>query len=179
MYTCVLPARAAQVKSSASTLSHLYWSSLLTSTPGRPSLTAMAQQKMEKKPFERLPLDVVPINYKLELKPDLNAFTFQGKLEITVKVLICVYEFCLVYVVFVTGVVLSVLQVSKVTRMVVMNCADIDIQSAKCAQGDLSESGGGGGPVSILGGRGGVSYILCYRESECIVHVLYRNSGVH
>ena len=40
----------------------------------------------EKKPFERLPTDVVPVNYKVELRPDLAAFTFQGKLEITVKV---------------------------------------------------------------------------------------------
>lgn len=73
----------------------------------------MAQQQAEKKPFERLPVDVVPINYKVELKPDLQAFTFQGKLEITVKV-------------------------SKATRVVVMNCAEIEIQSAKCAQGDLT-----------------------------------------
>lgn len=40
----------------------------------------------EKKPFERLPTDVVPVNYKLELRPDLKAFTFLGKLEITAKV---------------------------------------------------------------------------------------------
>ena len=44
------------------------------------------QQQTEKKPFERLPVDVVPVNYKLELKPDLAAFTFQGQLEITVQV---------------------------------------------------------------------------------------------
>ena len=51
--------------------------------------TGMAQQQQEekeKKPFERLPVDVVPVNYKLELKPDLTAFTFQGQLEITVQV---------------------------------------------------------------------------------------------
>lgn len=46
----------------------------------------MAQQQTEKKPFQRLPVDVIPINYKVELKPDLQAFTFQGKLEITVQV---------------------------------------------------------------------------------------------
>ena len=40
----------------------------------------------EKKPFERLPTDVVPVNYKVELRPDLKAWTFQGKLEITAKV---------------------------------------------------------------------------------------------
>lgn len=46
----------------------------------------MSEQQSEKKPFQRLPVDVIPINYKVELKPDLQAFTFQGKLEITVKV---------------------------------------------------------------------------------------------
>lgn len=40
----------------------------------------------EKKPFERLPTDVVPSNYKVELKPDLKAFTFEGKLEVTADV---------------------------------------------------------------------------------------------
>ena len=40
----------------------------------------------EKKPFERLPTDVVPTNYKLELQPDLKEFKFSGKLEITVDV---------------------------------------------------------------------------------------------
>ena len=38
------------------------------------------------KQFERLPSDVLPVNYKVELQPDLNAFTFKGKLEITAKV---------------------------------------------------------------------------------------------
>ena len=42
----------------------------------------------EKKPFERLPVDVVPINYKLELQPDLDTFKFRGKLEITVQVML-------------------------------------------------------------------------------------------
>lgn len=46
-------------------------------------LTVMSE---EKKPFERLSTDVVPVNYKVELRPDLKAFTFQGKLEITAKV---------------------------------------------------------------------------------------------
>ena len=40
----------------------------------------------EKRPFERLPSDVVPVNYKLELRPDLAKFTFQGKLDIKAKV---------------------------------------------------------------------------------------------
>ena len=39
------------------------------------------------KQFERLPTDVLPVNYKMEIQPDLSTFTFKGKLEITAKVL--------------------------------------------------------------------------------------------
>ena len=42
--------------------------------------------KVEAPQFERLPTDVTPVNYKLELQPDLEAFTFTGKLDITAKV---------------------------------------------------------------------------------------------
>ena len=41
----------------------------------------------EKKPFQRLPKDVVPRNYTLELTPDLKGFTFGGKLKIDAEVL--------------------------------------------------------------------------------------------
>lgn len=44
----------------------------------------MSEEK--KKPFERLPTNVVPRNYKIELTPDLKAFTFKGKLEVTADV---------------------------------------------------------------------------------------------
>ncbi len=40
----------------------------------------------EKKPFERLPKKVVPVNYELRLQPDLKNFTFDGNEDITVKV---------------------------------------------------------------------------------------------
>lgn len=53
---------------------------------GHRSVSRLGSMSEEKKPFERLPTDVVPVNYKVELRPDLAAFTFQGKLEITVKV---------------------------------------------------------------------------------------------
>lgn len=46
----------------------------------------MADEKQAKKPFERLPTNVLPRNYKLELKPDLKKFTFEGQLEITAEV---------------------------------------------------------------------------------------------
>lgn len=40
----------------------------------------------DRRPFERLPADVRPVNYGLCLKPDLIDFTFEGKLEATVEV---------------------------------------------------------------------------------------------
>lgn len=50
-------------------------------------ISAFTDKKMpEKKPFERLPLDVVPVNYVLQLEPDLQAFTFVGHEDIAVEV---------------------------------------------------------------------------------------------
>ncbi|XP_075438209.1 puromycin-sensitive aminopeptidase-like protein [Ascaphus truei] len=59
----------------------------------------------DRRPFERLPADVRPVNYGLCLKPDLIDFTFEGKLEAAV-------------------------QVTNATNQIVMNCADIDIITA-------------------------------------------------
>ena len=39
-----------------------------------------------KKPFERLPTNVVPVNYALQLTPDLQQFTFSGTVTIDVQV---------------------------------------------------------------------------------------------
>ena len=49
----------------------------------------------EKKPFQRLPTDVVPRNYKIELRPDLEKFSFQGKLDISVEVH-CIYIYIII-----------------------------------------------------------------------------------
>ncbi|XP_053553656.1 puromycin-sensitive aminopeptidase [Bombina bombina] len=66
----------------------------------------------DRRPFERLPADVRPINYGLCLKPDLIDFTFEGKLEADVEV-------------------------THATNQIVMNCADIDIITASYApEGD-------------------------------------------
>ncbi|XP_028674237.1 puromycin-sensitive aminopeptidase [Erpetoichthys calabaricus] len=62
----------------------------------------------EKRPFERLPSDVRPVNYGLSLKPDLIDFTFEGKLE-------------------------AIVEVTQPTNQIVMNCADIDIITATFA----------------------------------------------
>ena len=40
-----------------------------------------------KKPFERLPANVIPVNYALQLTPDLQQFTFTGTVTIDVQVL--------------------------------------------------------------------------------------------
>ena len=40
-----------------------------------------------KKPFERLPANVIPENYALHVTPDLQQFTFTGTVNIDVQVL--------------------------------------------------------------------------------------------
>ncbi|KAG2460657.1 PSA aminopeptidase, partial [Polypterus senegalus] len=70
----------------------------------------------EKRPFERLPSDVRPVNYGLSLKPDLIDFTFEGKLEASVEV-------------------------TQPTNQIVMNCADIDIITATFAPEGAEGSG--------------------------------------
>lgn len=59
-----------------------------------------------KKDFQRLPTDVIPVNYCLELKPDLQNFTFDGKVRITVDV-------------------------KKVTKQVKLNAAELTINGAQ------------------------------------------------
>jgi hypothetical protein len=63
----------------------------------------------EKKPFERLPKDVVPVHYNLRLRPFLKTFKFDGTETIEVKV-------------------------EKPTKEVRLHCADIVIKEAsfKC-----------------------------------------------
>ncbi|XP_003222532.2 puromycin-sensitive aminopeptidase [Anolis carolinensis] len=82
------------------------------SSPASDSSCAAAATMPEKRPFERLPAEVRPINYGLCLKPDLIDFTFEGKLEAAVEV-------------------------KHATNQIVMNCADIDIITASYApEGD-------------------------------------------
>ncbi|XP_070570374.1 puromycin-sensitive aminopeptidase-like [Ptychodera flava] len=69
----------------------------------------------DKKPFERLPKNVIPKNYNLTLKPNLKAFTFDGDETISVEV-------------------------KTATDKVVLNCLDIEISSATYKTGDKSES---------------------------------------
>ena len=45
-----------------------------------------ATMPAEKKPFSRLPTDVIPVNYNLWLKPCLDSFAFDGKQVVSVQV---------------------------------------------------------------------------------------------
>ena len=47
---------------------------------------AVKEKMPDRKPFSRLPKDVIPKNYAIHLKPDLSKFTFEGQQAITVQV---------------------------------------------------------------------------------------------
>ena len=57
-----------------------------TNNSCRRSVSSNDSNMPEKKPFQRLPLTVNPVNYKLKLQPNLKKFTFQGSEEISVEV---------------------------------------------------------------------------------------------
>ncbi|KAK3736507.1 hypothetical protein QZH41_009395, partial [Actinostola sp. cb2023] len=71
----------------------------------------------ERKPFERLPSNVVPRNYNLTLQPALKEFIFSGNEVIDVEV-------------------------TKATNQVVLNCVDIKISSAKFNAGNVDLTAG-------------------------------------
>ena len=68
--------------------------------------SSQTAKKMSEKTFQRLPLNVVPKHYTVQLKPDLQAFTFTGEQTINVSV-------------------------AEPTKTVVLNSADITISSAE------------------------------------------------
>lgn len=55
---------------------------------------AFKEKMPDKKPFSRLPSDVIPKNYAIRLKPDLSKLTFEGQQAITVQVRIAVMGDC-------------------------------------------------------------------------------------
>jgi len=61
--------------------------------------------------FCRLPLDVVPVNYKMCITPDLQHFTFAGELDIN-------------------------LQVKNPTNTFMMNSLDLKLESVKVCVGE-------------------------------------------
>jgi puromycin-sensitive aminopeptidase len=72
---------------------------------------------LDKKPFSRLPKDVVPSNYAIRLKPDLSKLTFEGHQDILVET-------------------------STATKSVTMNCSEIEVNEVKFkADGQSFDSG--------------------------------------
>jgi len=47
---------------------------------------ALKEKMPDRKPFSRLPKDVIPKNYAILLKPDLSKLTFEGEQAISVQV---------------------------------------------------------------------------------------------
>lgn len=66
---CILP--RPQSRNTLSSLLHRKYFSVMSS---------------ERKPFERLPANVVPRNYNLSLQPDLKEFVFKGNEVVSVEV---------------------------------------------------------------------------------------------
>jgi len=62
-------------------------SASLWSAPAWLTQTRSICKMSDKKAFQRLSQDVVPLNYALRLTPDLTTFTFEGKELISVKVI--------------------------------------------------------------------------------------------
>ncbi|XP_064466191.1 puromycin-sensitive aminopeptidase-like isoform X2 [Ornithodoros turicata] len=83
--------------------------------------------------FERLPKNVVPLNYKLEIKPDLKNFVFDGKSVVQVRV---------------------VQPTSKVT----LNSLDIDIKSAEYVSSSGSVHKAGNISLSKIDERAELSF---------------------
>ncbi|MEX2650951.1 MAG: M1 family metallopeptidase, partial [Acidimicrobiia bacterium] len=61
----------------------------------------------------RLPRQVIPGHYNLHLEPDLESFTFKGQVSITVDIV-------------------------EIVDVIVLNCAELDIESARLVSGDTT-----------------------------------------
>lgn len=86
-----------------------------SSSPATVRFCSETTSKMPAKQFERLPKNVVPKHYTMQLQPDLASFTFKGEQTIDVSVV-------------------------EATKTIVMNSADITISSAEfvSSSGSLS-----------------------------------------
>lgn len=81
---CVNPARFSQVPSLFK--KNPYFADHYTPRNLQTSVADFKYRMPERKPFEKLPKDVIPVNYCLRLQPDLVACTFDGQEQISVKV---------------------------------------------------------------------------------------------
>jgi hypothetical protein len=87
----------------------------------------------ETKPFERLPTCVIPLHYDVYLKPNLNTFVFEGKVDIQLKVKKNLssnlsVKFRMIYLVTETNLVF---QVASATSKILCNAAELKIKDIK------------------------------------------------
>ena len=78
------------------------------------------------KPFERLPADVIPVNYALTFKPDLNKGTFEGKANITIKVFKLYYDINILNLAYI-----FYLQFKKNTNIITVNSVGLNISDVQ------------------------------------------------
>lgn len=81
-------ARGARISSAVGARVHSVTRSLRYFRTARPTFTIVKERVTmpENKQFQRLPKNVVPKHYNLELVPNLDKFTFKGKTAVKVSV---------------------------------------------------------------------------------------------
>ncbi|NP_001268818.1 puromycin-sensitive aminopeptidase-like isoform X1 [Bombyx mori] len=109
--------RGARVSGAVAARVHSVTRSLRYIYTARPTL-AISKEKVtmpENKPFQRLPNNVIPKHYALELIPNLEKFTFKGKTAVKVSIV-------------------------NPTNVIVLNSLDLDLKNVKLQYNDGSNS---------------------------------------
>ncbi|KAL0822477.1 hypothetical protein ABMA28_004534 [Loxostege sticticalis] len=106
-------ARGARISGTVAARVHSVTRSLRYFSVVRPTFTIVKEKVTmpENKPFQRLPKNVIPKHYDLELTPNLEKFTFTGKTAVKVSIV-------------------------NSTKEIVLNCLDLELNSVKLQYND-------------------------------------------
>ncbi|KAG6444849.1 puromycin-sensitive aminopeptidase [Manduca sexta] len=101
-------ARGARVSGAVGARVHSVTRSLRYLSTARPTFTILKEKVTmpENKPFQRLPKNVLPKHYNLELIPNLENFTFKGKTAVKVSIV-------------------------NSTKVIVLNCLDLELNNVR------------------------------------------------